>query len=73
MSNDGASRNGAVLRFDGPGTRRTWSPTGPLLMMPEVLYLPLMFLSGLQTIESAQVLPLACLWVYFTGIDPVLS
>lgn len=42
-------------------------------MMLEVLYLPLMFLSGLQAVESAQVLPLACLWVYFTGIDPVLS
>jgi len=42
-------------------------------MMLEVLYLPLMFLSGLQAVEGAQVLPFACLWVYFTGIDPVLS
>jgi hypothetical protein len=42
-------------------------------MMLEILYLPLMFLSGLQAVESAQVLSFACFGVYFTGIDPVLS
>jgi hypothetical protein len=42
-------------------------------MMLEILYFPLMFLSGLQVVECAQVLSFACFGVYFTGIDPVLS
>jgi len=41
--------------------------------MFEVLYLPLVFLGCIQGVESTQVLSLACLGVYFTGIDPVLS
>jgi len=42
-------------------------------MMFEVLYLPLMFLGSFQAVEGTQVLSLACLRVYLTGIDPVLS
>ena len=42
-------------------------------MMLEVLYLPLVFLGGVQGVEGAQVLSFACLWVYLTGVDPVLS